>query len=76
MFFCSQQFLVFTSAVFVLHWLLPRQSYRVWLLLAASLYFYASWNKWLAAIICLSTAMDYAVARAMEASSTPRLRHR
>src|SRR5438132_5968394 len=74
MLFCSQQFLVFTAAVFVLHWVLPRQSYRVWLLLAASLYFYASWNKWLAGIICLSTIMDYAVARAMEASSAPRLR--
>src|SRR5262249_12688385 len=41
---------------------------RVWLLLAASFYFYASWNRWLAGIIALSTAIDYAVARGMEAS--------
>jgi alginate O-acetyltransferase complex protein AlgI len=41
---------------------------RVWLLLAASFYFYASWNQWLAGIIAVSTAMDYAVARGMEAS--------
>jgi alginate O-acetyltransferase complex protein AlgI len=74
MLFCSQQFLVFFSAVFVLHWILPWQRCRVWLLLAASFYFYASWNKWLAGIICLSTAMDYAVARGMEASSSPRRR--
>jgi alginate O-acetyltransferase complex protein AlgI len=43
---------------------------RVWLLLAASFYFYASWNKWLALIICLSTAVDYVVARGMEAMSS------
>src|SRR5438445_10125870 len=27
---------------------------RVWLLLLTSFYFYASWNKWLALLICLS----------------------
>ncbi len=74
MLFCSQQFLVFYSAVFAVYWVLPWQRWRVWLLLAASFYFYASWNKWLAGIICLSTAMDYAVARGMEASSGPRWR--
>src|SRR5712692_7453294 len=74
MLFCSQQFLVFFTAVFIVYWALPWQRCRVWLLLAASFYFYASWNKWLAGIICLSTAMDYAVARGMEASSVPRWR--
>jgi alginate O-acetyltransferase complex protein AlgI len=70
MLFCSQQFLVFFSAVFVVYWMLPWQRGRVWLLLAASFYFYASWNRWLAGIICLSTAMDYVVARGIEASSS------
>src|SRR5205807_9377472 len=74
MLFCSQQFLVFFSSVFVVYWILPWQRCRVWLLLAASFYFYASWNQWLAGIICLSTALDYAVARAMEATSVPRRR--
>src|SRR5205823_8430177 len=33
--------------------------------------FYASWNKWLALIICVSTAMDYLVARGMDATDRP-----
>jgi alginate O-acetyltransferase complex protein AlgI len=69
MLFCSQQFLVFFSAVFLVYWLLPWQRARVGLLLAASFFFYASWNKWLAGIICVSTAIDYAVARGLEAES-------
>src|SRR5439155_19049606 len=68
MLFCSQQFLVFFTVVFVLYWSLPWQRVRVWLLLAASFFFYASWNRWLAGISCISTAMDYVVARGMEAS--------
>src|ERR671937_659266 len=71
MLFCSVQFLVFFVVVFIAYWMLPWHRARVWLLLAASFYFYASWNKWLAGIICISTAMDYAVARGMEASSVP-----
>jgi alginate O-acetyltransferase complex protein AlgI len=71
MLFCSQTFLLFFTLVFTIHWLLPWHRPRVWLLLAASFYFYASWNKWLAGIICVSTAMDYLVARGMEASAVP-----
>lgn len=44
---------------------------RVWLLLLASFCFYASWNSWLAAIICVTTAMDYLVARGMDGSANP-----
>jgi alginate O-acetyltransferase complex protein AlgI len=47
---------------------------RVWLLVLASFYFYASWNKWLAALICLSTAMDYVIARGLDGLKSPRLR--
>jgi alginate O-acetyltransferase complex protein AlgI len=71
MLFCSQQFLFFFTIIFVVYWLLPWHRLRVWLLLGASFYFYASWNKWLAGIICISTAMDYVVARSMEATSVP-----
>jgi alginate O-acetyltransferase complex protein AlgI len=39
---------------------------RVWLLLLASFYFYASWNQWLALLICVSTAMDYLIARGLD----------
>jgi alginate O-acetyltransferase complex protein AlgI len=69
MLFCSQQYLLFFTGIFVTYWALPWQRVRVWLLLGASFYFYASWNKWLAGIICVSTAMDYLVARGMEESA-------
>lgn len=66
MLFCSQQYLVFFVAIFTVYWLLPWHRARVWLLLGASFYFYASWNKWLATIIVITTAMDYVVARGMD----------
>jgi hypothetical protein len=72
MLFCSEKFLVFFTIVFIAYWALPWPRVRVWLLLGASFYFYASWNKWLALIICVSTAMDYFIARGMEAWSSTR----
>jgi alginate O-acetyltransferase complex protein AlgI len=39
------------------------------LLLLASFYFYASWNKWLAVIVFGSTFMDYWVGRGLEATN-------
>ncbi len=60
---------------------LPRRSLtltghemRVWLLLAASFYFYASWNAWLALLICATTLTDYGIGLALEALSGPRKR--
>ena len=72
MLFCSQNFLLFFVAVFTVYWLLPWQRARVWLLLLCSFVFYASWNHWLAAIICVTTFADYAIALAMDTSSSPR----
>jgi alginate O-acetyltransferase complex protein AlgI len=66
MLFCSAQFMIFFAVVFVLYWALPRASWRVACLLVASFYFYASWNKWLACIIFVSTFMDYCVAIGLE----------
>src|SRR5881392_3866754 len=74
MLFCSTQFFLFFSVVFAVYWALPWQRVRVWLLLAASFYFYASWNKWLALIICASTAMDFLIARALDSSGRQAVR--
>jgi alginate O-acetyltransferase complex protein AlgI len=71
MLFCSRQYLLFFGAVFSVYWLMPWHCSRVWLLLAASFFFYASWNKWLAGIICVSTVLDYFIARALEACPSP-----
>src|ERR1700694_2904634 len=74
MLFCTQGFLLFFTVVLLTYWALPWQRARVWLLLAASFYFYASWNRWLACLIGVSTTLDYFVARGMEASDSPRRR--
>lgn len=74
MLFCSQDYFLFMTALLAVYWLIPGRQVRVWLLLTASFAFYASWNHWLALIIAISTALDYVVARALEATSSPRWR--
>lgn len=75
MLFCTQQFLIFFLAVFTVYWLLPWRRARVWVLLAASYYFYASWNPELARLIFLTTVFDYLIARGMN-STTVRWKRR
>jgi alginate O-acetyltransferase complex protein AlgI len=72
--FCSPYFVVFFLAVFTAYWAIPWNRARVLLLLAASLYFYASWNHWLAILLCVSTVIDFGLAQVLERSDTPRLR--
>src|SRR5207247_608236 len=64
----------FFALVCCAYWALPWRRPRIWLLLAASLYFYASWSKSLAVVVCCSSILDYCLARLMDASSSPRLR--
>ena len=67
--FCSQKFFLFFLLIFALYWSLRWRRIRVALLLAASFYFYASWNKWLALLICVSTLFDYLLALGIERST-------
>jgi alginate O-acetyltransferase complex protein AlgI len=60
--------------VFAVYWLLPRHRWRMLWLLAASFYFYMSWNPWLILLILFSASVDYCVALYLERVSTPRLR--
>ncbi|HEX7450317.1 MAG TPA: MBOAT family protein [Pirellulales bacterium] len=71
MLFCSERFLLFFTIVFAAYWALRWHTARIYLLLAASFYFYASWNSWLALIIGVSTTIDYLVARGMDATDHP-----
>ena len=73
MLFCSQGYLAFFTVIFTVYWVLPWQRARVWLLVGASWYFYASWNHWLALLIGVSTFLDYWLARGMEAAALPGL---
>src|SRR5947208_9424600 len=74
MLFCTYQFALFFAVVYGLYWSLRWHEGRVWLLLAASFYFYASWSPRLALLIVASTTVDYWLARGIEASSSPRCR--
>jgi alginate O-acetyltransferase complex protein AlgI len=66
MLFCSEQFFLFFVFVFVIYWALPSLRLRVWLLLGASFYFYASGNRWLALLIFVTSTMDWAVGHGLE----------
>ncbi|MHB1426576.1 MAG: MBOAT family O-acyltransferase [Gemmataceae bacterium] len=74
MLFCSQAFLFFFAALLLIYWLMPWRPVRIWLLLAASFYFYAVWNAWLALLIGATTVMDYLLALGMERGTSPRRR--
>ena len=74
MLFCTKEYLGFFAAVFAVYWLLPWHRGRVWLLLGASFFFYACWNKWLACIVLGTTLGDYLLARGMDATDRPLLR--
>jgi alginate O-acetyltransferase complex protein AlgI len=65
--FNSLQYLRFFLLVLAVSWLLVRyRSLRLWFLLAASFYFYASNNGWLTLIICATTTIDYLICRGLE----------
>jgi alginate O-acetyltransferase complex protein AlgI len=74
MLFCTQQFLLFFVLVFLTYWLLPWARARVWLLLGASFFFYASWNKWLACLVFATSALDYWLALAITQAGNSRRR--
>src|SRR6516162_10927497 len=66
MHFCSEQYLIFFLTVFALYWSCPWHNARIGLLLIGSFFFYASWNQWLAVLICATSLVDYLVARGIE----------
>jgi alginate O-acetyltransferase complex protein AlgI len=74
MLFCTQQFLLFFLIVFAVYWALPWRNVRIYVLLIASFYFYATWNKWLAILIVVSTTIDYCIALRLDLDTRPRIR--
>lgn len=69
MLFNSFAYIFFLPVVFVLYWLLPHK-YRWFLLLAASCYFYMSWNPKYIFLILGVTAISYCSALALEKSGS------
>jgi alginate O-acetyltransferase complex protein AlgI len=74
MLFCSRNFCLFFLVVLASYWIIPWRAGRVALLLAASFFFYAAWNRWLALLLCGSALLDYLLALAMETYQGERLR--
>ncbi|MBQ7560598.1 MAG: MBOAT family protein [Synergistaceae bacterium] len=65
MLFNSWQFAVFFPVVFALYWFMP-QRFRIYLLFAASYYFYMSWNAKYVVLILFTTIVSYFAAILLE----------
>jgi len=72
--FTSSEFLFFFLVVFSGYWLLPAGRLRVGLLLAASYYFYMSWNGRLAMVVAASSLADFLFALWIERSTSVKCR--
>ena len=68
MLFTTHQYLFFFVAVFAVYWAMPWHRLRVYLLLGASFYFYATWNEWLAPLVTGTATLDYLLARGIDAA--------
>ena len=68
MLFTTHQYLIFFVVVFAAYWAMPWQRARVYLLLGASFYFYATWNEWLALLVTGTATLDYVLARGIDAA--------
>lgn len=71
--FNSLEYLIFFPIVAVLHFLIPTK-YRWIMLLAASYYFYMSWNPNLVFLIAFTTVVSYAAGRLMARTDDKKLR--
>ena len=72
--FTTLSFVLFFVSVFLVYWALPgRRSRNAWIVVA-SYFFYGWWNYLFCVLILASSLVDYAVARGMDASSSPRSR--
>lgn len=73
MLFNSLSFAVFLPIVFSIYWLLPHK-YRWVLILAASYYFYMSWNARYIVLIFFTTCVSYGAARFLENEENPKIK--
>ncbi len=74
MLFPTFEFAVFFAVFFPIYWLLPIHGMRMVWLLAASAFFYLTWNPWLILLILFSASVDYLAALEMERIRLPSVR--
>lgn len=73
MIFTTLTYLFFLLGIFAVYWFLPRRAQNL-LLLVASYVFYGYWDWRFLGLIMISTLVDYACARLIVGSDTPRAR--
>src|SRR5215467_4769266 len=73
MLFNTARFFVFLAAVLALHYASPK-SLRKYILLAASYFFYMSWNPRFVVLLLTLTAIDYTSGLWIERTQEPRRR--
>jgi alginate O-acetyltransferase complex protein AlgI len=69
--FTTKVFFLFLPVVLLGYHLLPGRRRKYAFLLAASWFFYMSWNPWFLWVILFTTAVDYAAGRLIESAPTP-----
>jgi alginate O-acetyltransferase complex protein AlgI len=72
--FASPAFFVFLPVVLVIYYRLRTRTGKFRFLLAASWFFYISWNPWFLWVILFTTAIDFAAGLLIEAAPTPQAR--
>jgi alginate O-acetyltransferase complex protein AlgI len=70
--FASLAFALFLGIVLVVYHLLPGRAHKYRFLLAASWFFYMSWNPWFLWVILFTTLVDYTAGLLIEGAATPR----
>lgn len=73
MLFNSFAFAVFLPIVFILYWVLPHKT-RWILMLAASYYFYMSWNAKYVFLILFTTIISYVAAMLLEKTESLKIK--
>lgn len=74
MLFHSEAFFYFLPIAFFVYWLLPNNGLRKWWLLAASCWFYMSWNAIFVLLIAFSAGVDFFSAQALTKISSSKWR--
>jgi alginate O-acetyltransferase complex protein AlgI len=69
--FASRNFFIFLPLVLLVYHLLRTRSHKYRFLLAASWFFYMSWNPWFLWVILFTSAVDYAAGILIENAATP-----
>jgi alginate O-acetyltransferase complex protein AlgI len=72
--FASKEFFVFLPVVLAAYFRLRTRAHKYRFLLAASWFFYMSWNPWFIWVILFTSVVDYAAGLLIEAAPTPRRR--